>query len=560
MVERRIHRCAIYTRKSTEDGLEQEFNSLDAQREACSAYILSQASEGWECVDDHYDDGGFSGGSMKRPALERLLEDVKVGKVDIIIVYKVDRLTRSLADFAKIVDVLDAHDASFVSVTQSFNTTNSMGRLTLNVLLSFAQFEREVTGERIRDKVAASKKKGIWMGGNMPMGYVVQDRKLRIDSGRADIVKQIFTRYLTLKSVPALQYELQQCGIRSPRRVSRGGRKMGGKALTNGALYHILQNRIYIGEIMHQGKAYKGEHQAIIERSLFDAVQKQLEKNRVARKHGSNVGAPSLLAGLVFDGYGRRLVPSHTSRKGKRYRYYMSQRKSEDDIGKPLWRMLASDLEEIVIGQIVGFLTDQQKLRERLSDLSPADLLKCFDAASRPAGLLDATNVVETHPHLSGLVSKVTVHKDRIETHMDLDWVTTEISSNNAASRDTLLTIPASIVSNGRQTRILIPSRTGISQPRKDPALIKLIAKAWDARARVEASDADIAYLAQEAGHEKDYFTRLVRLGYLAPDIITAILEGRQPATLTRQKLVRISRVPNDWNEQRIALGFAPLD
>lgn len=546
MADRRIHRCAIYTRKSTEDGLDQDFNSLDAQREACAAYILSQASEGWESVPDHYDDGGFSGGSMKRPALERLLEDVVAGKVDIIVVYKVDRLTRSLADFAKIVEILDANNTSFVSVTQSFNTTNSMGRLTLNVLLSFAQFEREVTGERIRDKVAASKKKGIWMGGNVPMGYLVQNRKLVIDQTQAVTVRHIFKRYCTLKSVPALQCELTRDGIRSPERISRTGRKMGGKQLTKGAIYHILQNRIYLGDIMHEGKAYPGEHQGIVDPSLFDEVQQQLEQNRVARKHGTNADAPSLVKGLVCDGHNRKLTPSHTSRKGHRYRYYVTYRKNEEDRKHPTWRVPAIDLEEIVIGQIVGLLTDQQKLREHIPDVDLHALQQCFDAASEFAKMLDLHNPTQTHRLLCDLVERVTVHKDRIETIVHLNTVFTDLAEDQATDTSCTLSMPASIVSNGRQSRIVVPSGSRTIQSRKDASLIKLIAKAWDARTRLESSNDDIKILAKEAGHEADYFARLVRLGYLAPDIITAVLEGHQPATLTRQKLARISRLPNN--------------
>ena len=266
-------RCAIYTRKSTEEGLEQEFNSLDAQREACSAYILSQRHEGWTELPDIYDDGGYSGGNMDRPALKALLAKVAAGKVDVIVVYKVDRLTRALSDFAKIVDVLDAAGASFVSVTQSFNTTTSMGRLTLNVLLSFAQFEREVTGERIRDKIAASKAKGMFMGGPVPLGYNVVDRKLIIDEGEAATVRMIFTRYLELGSGRALQVELDQRGVRSKRRTYRGGRPYGEQPISRGPLYGILQNRIYVGDMVHKGKAYPGLHDPIVGLELFDRVR-----------------------------------------------------------------------------------------------------------------------------------------------------------------------------------------------------------------------------------------------------------------------------------------------
>jgi Site-specific recombinases, DNA invertase Pin homologs len=269
-------RCAIYTRKSSEEGLDQSFNSLDAQREACGAYILSQAHEGWEPIDEIYDDGGYSGGSMERPGLKQLMADVEAGKIDIIVVYKVDRLTRSLADFARIVDVLDKHGASFVSVTQAFNTTNSMGRLTLNVLLSFAQFEREVTGERIRDKIAASKARGMWMGGVVPLGYEVKERKLKFNPAEAERVRHIFNRYLELGSVLALQTELAAHGIRTRPRMLKDGRNYGDKNFSRGALYQMLRNRIYRGEITHRGKSYPGEHEAIIDADTFDRAGRLL--------------------------------------------------------------------------------------------------------------------------------------------------------------------------------------------------------------------------------------------------------------------------------------------
>src|ERR1700704_6633531 len=279
-------RCAIYTRKSSEEGLEQEFNSLQAQREACEAFIKSQRHEGWVCLPDGYDDGGLSGATMERPALQQLLAEIQAGRVDIVVVYKVDRLTRSLADFAKIVEILDAKRASFVSVTQQFNTTTSMGRLTLNVLLSFAQFEREVTGERIRDKIAASKKKGMWMGGMPPLGYQVRDHKLVIVPGEADTVRHIFRRYLALGSVRLLRDELQVQGVVSKEWTSTSGRSWGGNPIARGALYLMLQNRIYHGEIVHKDKHYLGEHKAIIEPQLWDAVQVRLAANAVERSSG----------------------------------------------------------------------------------------------------------------------------------------------------------------------------------------------------------------------------------------------------------------------------------
>ena len=312
-------RCAIYTRKSSEEGLEQAFNSLDAQREACEAYILSQKQEGWVALPPMYDDGGVSGGTMERSALKRLLGDVAAGKIDTVVVYKVDRLTRSLGDFAKIVEVFDRHRVSFVSITQSFNTTTSMGRLTLNMLLSFAQFEREVTGERIRDKIAASKQKGMWMGGLPPLGYDVSERKLIVNDYEAETVRHIYTRYVELRSVRALKGELDAAGIVSKRRVDRFGRATGGKPLARGALYLMLQNRIYRGEIVHKSTSHPGEHQPIIDEDLWGKVQSLLAANRIERKTGAHAAAPSLLAGLIYDDAGERMTPTHANKKGTRY-------------------------------------------------------------------------------------------------------------------------------------------------------------------------------------------------------------------------------------------------
>jgi DNA invertase Pin-like site-specific DNA recombinase len=305
-----VTRCAIYTRKSSEEGLEMSFNSLDAQREACQAFIVSQRHEGWRAIPSRYDDGGFSGGTLDRPALKRLLEDVEANKVDTIVVYKVDRLTRSLADFAKIVEALDARKVSFVSVTQQFNTTTSMGRLTLNVLLSFAQFEREVTGERIRDKIAASKRKGMWMGGTIPLGYDLKERKLIVNPEEANLVRRFFHLYRELECVSKLKMRLDQEGITSKVRTSAAGNRSGGTSYSRGALYDILQNRIYLGEIQHRGQNYPGKHEAIVPRELWERVQDQLSSDNQGRRNGLKANSPSLLVGLLQDVDGNRFPVS----------------------------------------------------------------------------------------------------------------------------------------------------------------------------------------------------------------------------------------------------------
>ncbi len=323
-VEGRL-RCAIYTRKSTEEGLDQAFNSLHAQREACEAYVLSQAGEGWVALPAVYDDGGFSGGNTERPALKRLLEDVDGGRIDVVVVYKVDRLTRALADFAKIVERFDARSVSFVSVTQAFNTTSSMGRLTLNVLLSFAQFEREVTGERIRDKIAASKARGMWMGGCPPLGYDAQGRTLVVNPSEAETVRAIFRRYLELGSVNRLRAELQAQGVRSKVRITREGARLGGVAIGRGALFHILQNRLYLGQIVHRTAVHPGLHPAIVDAALFEAVQAALQQNRVGRRERGARVSEALLTGRLFAADGEAMSPSFAyCRRGRPYRYYIA--------------------------------------------------------------------------------------------------------------------------------------------------------------------------------------------------------------------------------------------
>ena len=350
-------RCAIYTRKSSEEGLEQSFNSLDAQREACAAYIASQASEGWALLPEVYDDGGLSGGTIERPALQRLLAEVADRRVDIIVVYKVDRLTRSLLDFAKLVETFDAAGTSFVSVTQSFNTTTSMGRLTLNMLLSFAQFEREVTAERIRDKIAASKAKGMWMGGTPPLGFAPAGRTLTMVAEHARIVSGIYQRYLRLRSVRLLADELADGGIVNPVRTRGGGGTYGGGGFQRGQLYAILRNPIYVGRIQHGTRTYAGLHEAIIDQTTWDSVQALLADNRQGERSKVRAVTPSLLAGRVLDHHDQPLIASHASKGERRYRYYVSRALQQASGGNPgadtsALRVPALELEALVCERV----------------------------------------------------------------------------------------------------------------------------------------------------------------------------------------------------------------
>lgn len=536
-------RCAIYTRKSTDEGLEQEFNSLDAQREACAAYILSQRHEGWICLSNEYDDGGFSGGNMQRPGLVRLMADVAAGRVDVIVVYKVDRLTRSLADFAKIVDVLDAAKASFVSVTQSFNTTTSMGRLTLNVLLSFAQFEREVTGERIRDKVAASKRKGIWMGGPVPLGYDVIDRKLVINRGEAEQIRYIMQRYLELRSLRALADELATTNHRTKLRPYRDGRVAGGVAFNRGGLAHLLANCVYVGEVRHKEETFPGAHDPIVDRTTWDAVQAALADKAPARQRRANIKNPSLLAGLVHDGHGRPMAPSHTVKGTKRYRYYITR---EVECGGPAsWRVPAHDLEQLVIGRLCRHLAERHIAydHDSIGERDDASLL----ARSQATKLADAP-ALEQAALIARMISRIDIHRDRLEL----------ILHGATAEQSTTLVATGTLVRSGRQTRLVLPGVQRDRPGQADEGLIRLVANAHAARlVLMNAGDRSISQVAAEQGFTQHYFSQLARLGSLAPDIVTAILEGRQPAGLTRTRLAKTKALPIDWLQQRRMFGFA---
>src|SRR5713226_3145438 len=414
--------CAIYTRKSSEEGLEQSFNSLDAQREACRALISSQKHEGWRALNTLYDDGGYSGATMDRPALRRLIEDVQARKIDAVVVYKVDRLTRSLTDFARIIEIFDAHQVSFVSVTQQFNTTTSMGRLTLNVLLSFAQFEREVTGERIRDKIAASKRKGMWMGGLVPLGYEVRDRQLMINPSGAETVRHIFQRYCQLRSVRVLREELDRDGIRSKLRVAKNGIKSGGMRFARGALYTLLRNPIYVGEVRHKGTRHPGRHQPIVERSIWDKTQKLL-RSHAARADGKpNRSMSSPLAGKLFDESGRRLTPSHAVKGKRRYRYYVSRclvtgSAKRTEAG---WRVPSAELERSVATAAAMILDDHTAIL--------ADIEQSTSDASHLKSILDAASAWSSRLRSEGeaagalelLVDRVELRQDGIQLSLKL--------------------------------------------------------------------------------------------------------------------------------------------
>ena len=545
MVAEGRKRCAVYTRKSTEEGLEQAFNSLDAQREACAAYVLCQRHVGWQLLHETYDDGGYSGGSMDRPGLAQLMADVSAGKVDTIVVYKVDRLTRSLADFAKIVEVLDAKGASFVSVTQAFNTTTSMGRLTLNVLLSFAQFEREVTGERIRDKVAASKAKGMWMGGPVPLGYRLGDRKLFVDEAEAAIVRHIFTRYATLRSLADLAEELADAGVLTRQRKYRDGRTVGGVPFTKGPLAWLLANRVYVGEVAHKGNVYPGEHEPILERELWDQVQRILADNRVVRRLGRG-RAPSLLTGLITDPRDRPMSPTYAVRNARRYRYYATRlptggRATAGDIV----RLPAHDIEALVVDQLANRLdSDRHSGIDGASDTSNASTLQMVrQRRGELARSLRDGNQPAQRAILLELGVTVAIGDEQVKIGI-------------AGTRDlatTTIVVATKLSGGGPDVRMAISGDGSSTSATPDPVLLKLIVLAFAARGAAIAGTAEPLVDHFSRQHQ----TRLARLSYLAPDIIGAVLNGSQPPQLTGRRLLRSADLPFDWSAQRTMLGFA---
>lgn len=530
-------RCAIYTRKSTEDGLEQDFNSLDAQREACAAYILSQTHEGWEGTSELYDDGGFSGGSMERPGLKQLLQDVVAGKVDVIVVYKVDRLTRSLADFAKIVEILDENDASFVSVTQSFNTTTSMGRLTLNVLLSFAQFEREVTGERIRDKIAASKKKGIWMGGPVPVGYDLGDRKLVVNNQEAETVRHLFGRYVELRSVPQLVDELSAQGYRTKIRQYKDGRQRGGVAFRTGALSQLLKNPIYTGKVRHKDAIYDGEHEAIIDQALFDEVQNIFAANRKDNALGKKSRNPSLLTGLITDPGGRPMTPTHACRGSKRFRYYVTRLEPGDDKGQA-WRMPSGEIETLVIDTLASAIANGA-------------------SASGEANIIQ--DQMTAHHDIADRLRHSAIHLKReilldqkVMVHIREEQISISFKAMDEEER-TEVCVDAKLAKQGSELKLTLPPTNTNIKPAPNPTLQKLVAQAFATQDLLLRGNRNPAL----ADYSRRYLGQLVRISWLAPDIIASIMDGTHPVDLTGRKLTRANAIPLDWPSQRKMFGFA---
>ena len=485
---------------------------------------------------------------MDRPGLKQLLAEVEVGKVDVIVVYKVDRLTRALSDFAKIVDVLDAKGASFVSITQAFNTTTSMGRLTLNVLLSFAQFEREVTGERIRDKIEASKKKGIWMGGTVPLGYDVLDRRLIENPAEAEKLRHIFTRYLKLGSVRDVVAELGAEGWRTKIQIRASGRHRGGVAFGRGGILHLLSNRIYRGAIVHKGVSYPGEHEPLVSEDLWDAVQAKLATRDRAGDRAMRSRCPSLLVGLVYDGLGRRMSPSHANKQGKRYHYYITHDQQRSDRSQPTWRVPAYDLEQIVIGKLDSFLRDDGAIHDAVQIDDGAEIENAITQASAAVASLSTGIAADQRAMLQAMVERINLHDDHVDIALRLSVLIPETQSIHH------LSFPVERMRRGQVVKLIFPG----SEPEttnRDSRLIGLIAEAHALRKTVLAQTGSLAQIATRLGKCRGSLADMMRISYLAPDIVTAIMEGRQPASLKRKTLTA-TPLSRNWPQQRQQLGF----
>jgi site-specific DNA recombinase len=527
-------RCAIYTRVSTEHGLDQEFNSLDAQYDAASAYIKSQAHAGWTLIRSRYDDGGYSGGSTDRPDLQKLLDDIRARKIDVIVVYKVDRLTRSLADFAKLVELFDTHGVSFVSVTQQFNTTTSMGRLTLNVLLSFAQFEREVTSERIRDKIAASKRKGLWVGGTLPLGYEMKDGKIAIVDEEAELVRSIYRRYLELGSVNELLRDLRERNIRTKVRQLSTGVTRGGIPFGRGALYYLLNNHFYIGEVKYKNEILPGEQPPIMDRALFDAVRQkslaQWSHRTVARNKSDH-----LLTGLLFDDAGHRMIPTHATKAGVRYRYYVStpvlHGEAKTASAGSVSHVPAAEIEDTIVKSLKSHLAAKQD-----------------GATSSPS--VDRETIAQ-------LVAAIVVHKDRLIIRLKSD----NADQASDSPEDRSLSIPWHKPPSKRSRQILLPHNKSRSDVRPEQFERRARLVSAIARGRRWLDDVvsgRVTTIAELCAREKCSVRQVnmtISLAFLAPNLVKAAVEGRLPRGIG---IERLRDPPTEWSRQFAALGLNP--
>jgi site-specific DNA recombinase len=552
----KVLKCAIYTRKSSEEGLEQDFNSLHAQRESCEAYIKSQKHEGWMALSNLYDDGGYSGGSIERPALKKLLADIQSRAVDVVVVYKVDRLTRSLADFAKIVEIFDAAGVSFVSVTQQFNTTTSMGRLTLNVLLSFAQFEREVTGERIRDKIAASKQKGMWMGGWVPIGYDRKDRTLTVNQDEAETVRTIFELFLKLRNVRKVQAELARLKLTTKPYPISTGKILGGLPFSRGHIYRILSNPLYIGEIAHKDIRHAGQHPRIIDQESWDAVSALIGSNRREHRARSKAGHANLLAGLIYDEAGRRLVSSHTTKNGKRYLYYITSDGSgrkPAPAGQAKLRLPATDVDAFVVSALQKFLTDNTALAKllRAAHVRSGKLAEALQKAEATSRELEDMPFRSRLELVTCLVARIDVLQASLRITFCITGIVRYLSGdeNLDHSREddiVFVDLPMPTVLQNGAVRLVVTQPT---QKSEDASLISAIARGTCWFEELTSGKASsISGIASRENVTDSYVSRLLNLALLSPTIVHQVLDGSPAAVelarheMTGQRLVPLWR------------------
>ena len=551
MAAQRI-RCAIYTRKSSDDGLEQDFNSLDAQHEACSAYIASQKQEGWVATKTRYDDGGISGATLERPALARLLKEIEAGRIAMVVVYKIDRLTRSLADFVRLVERFDAAGCSFVSVTQAFNTASSMGRLTLNVLLSFAQFEREVTAERIRDKIAASKKLGMWMGGVPPLGYDPHPdpnlRELAVNDAEAITVKALFALYDRHGNLSVVAREAERLRLRSKHHAFKSGRTQGGGRLSNGQIHNILTNPIYRGQIRHKDKLWPGRHPAIIDQDLWDRVQTKLQQASRRKRGQATYGTSALLTGKLRDETGDRLTPTHSVKAGKRHRYYVSNRLIADGPDPTAWRLPAEALERRILDSIIGHIEAAARSHRLLASPDLRRGTEVNDAVTH----LHAALQTDDGKALRRLLRSGTVAPDRLTLILDRGQLANMLRVSPTLLADDLETISANLRlrRRGVEAKLII----GDTPTAPDPVLLRTLRDAhhWIVQLK---DGVPLSTIAREAGHHEVYIRTRCQLAFLSPRIQDAIVTGSLPHAMTLQRFMD-HPIPLDWTYQDRLCGF----
>ena len=548
-------RCAIYTRKSSEEGLEQEFNSLQAQREACEAFIASQRHEGWRLIRTAYDDGGYSGGSMERPGIQALLKDVKARQIDVVVVYKVDRLTRSLSDFAKMVEAFDANGVSFVSVTQQFNTTTSMGRLTLNILLSFAQFEREVTGERIRDKFAASRRKGMWMGGTVPLGYDLKNRKLVANAKEAAQVREIFGTYARVRCVRKLKAKLEARGIKTKSWKSAAGVTRGGKSLSRGSLYNLLRNRLYLGDAVHKGSAHPGEQEAIVSVELWNKVQGILETNRSQRKQRSHFTERSLLAGLVFDEDGNPFSPSHTSRNGRRYRYYVNQATLQHKTAQPgqIARFPAHELEEAVRGTVVGLFGNESRILAALKCPGDRTKLAIIEAAKTIGQRIADRGDGDKWGLILPIIDEIQITGTSLKVAIKGAELAKLLRCDIGRPSQRLIQIAAQLPLIPYRSRFkIIQSQNKEMDGEIQVSLLKSIARAhgwWNQL--LSNPDETLESIAKSTGLCQRFVSQTLKLRFLNPAHTEQVMSGRASPTMSVREMM--CDMPPLWESQRWA-------